>query len=339
MKKEHRGLWFGSVVFLVLFSFFVDGLAGDAPEVPYVKNTDSKLAGWDKEAWCIAARSPSDYEWDNGDKDEICDFTIFQADDGTWQLIACVRKTTFPGFTRMLYQWETTNFFSTHWTEKGVLLTTEDGPAGINYAEGTLQAPHMVKDGDLYYMIYNSANAHLMVSTNGKDWAHQKNSDGGYTLFKMNKGRDVMLMDNRKVDGLWYAVYCGKSDWKDQGGNAVYCHTASDILGPWSDGEVIAKRDHWRDVESPFLMERKGWYYLILQDEVLVQPAADKYFERPIFVDMDTYRASPRCGYAPEIISHPSGQDYIAAYRGRSEPGIEIRPLYWKKAADKDAAE
>ncbi len=334
-KQKTSCVW--SLVFLAAFLLPSVVLAAEAPEVPYVKKTDQSRDGWDAEAWRIVKRSPSNYEWDNGEKDEANDFTVFQAADGSWQIIGCVRDTTFPGFTRMLFQWETTNFFSVDWTEKGVLLTTDDGPDGIGYKTGTLQAPHVVKDGDLYYMIYNSANAHLMVSTNGKDWAHQKASDGSYTLFKLNKGRDIMLLDNRDVDGLWYAFYCGKSDWKNNGGNATYYHTAENITGPWSGAELLAKRPHWRDVESPFIVRRGGWYYLFLQDQVRAEPAMGS-FDLPIHINADFYSESPRWGYAPEIIHHPNGQDYIAAYNdadGEEWEGTEIRPLYWKKSEDK----
>ncbi len=312
---------------------------GNTPlEMPYVANTNLSRAGWDAEGWRITKRSPSNYAWDNGEVDEGCDFTIFQATDGTWQIVGCVRNTTFPGFTRLLYQWETTDFFSSDWTEKGVLLTTSDPdlPAGIDYAEGTLQAPHVVKDGGLYYMIYNSANAHLMVSANGKDWMHQAASDGGYTLFNMNRGRDVMLMDNRDIDGKWYAVYCGKSDWNGTE-NTNYYHSATNIIGPWSGPLPMAQRDHWRHVESPFLFRRGGWYYLILQDEVFAQPSVTNFFGYPIFTDLGTYAdgnlGKPTRGYAPEIIHHPNGQDYIAGYNnevGEAWEGTEIRPLYWK---------
>jgi len=320
-----------------LFLFAAASVLGDtAPETPYAVNTNLSRGGWDDQGWRITVRSPSNYStnypYDNGTLDEGCDFTIFQADDDSWQIVGCVRNTTFPGFTRLLYQWETTNFFSTDWTELGVLLTTDDGPDGIGYGEGTLQAPHVVKDGDLYYMIYNSRNAHLMVSTNGKDWAHQTNSAGGYTLFEMNRGRDIALMDNRDVDGKWYAVYCGRTDWNGDE-NTKYYHSATNILGPWSDPLPMGHRDHWRDVESPFLLRRGGWYYLILQDHVFAEPNVTNFFDEPIHTDLGTYRESPRWGYAPEVIHHPSGQDYLASYNddeGEAWEGMEIRPIYWK---------
>jgi len=328
MKLEKSICWM--LLFLVAGVQFA--VADEAPETPYVKCTNESRDGWDAESWRIIKRSPSNYEWDNEELDEANDFTLFQAADGTWQAICCVRDTTFPGFTRMLFQWESTNFFSCDWTEKGVLLTTEDGPEGIRYKTGTLQAPHVVKDGDLYYMIYNSRNAHLMVSENGKDWDHQTNSDGDYTLFNIKGGRDIMLFDNRDVDGKWHAVYCGRSDWSGTN-NIVYRHSAPNILGPWSEAKPMAQRDHWRDVESPFIVRRDGWYYLFMQDQVRAEQCITNFFDLPVHANADFYSEMPRWGYAPEIIHHPNGQDYVAAYNddeGKAWEGTEVRPIYWK---------
>ncbi len=322
-----------TLIIFILFFLPVGGAFSDtAPEIPYAVNTNLSRSGWDDQGWRIVKRSPSNYIWDSGTADEANDFTVFQAEDETWQIIGCVRNTTFPGYTRLLFQWETDDFFSTDWTEVGVLLTTDDGPPGIDYGEGRLQAPHVVKDGDLYYMIYNSDHAHLMVSTNGKDWEHQAASDGGYILFEINQGRDIALVDNRDVDGKWYAFYCGKSNWVSTG-NTNYYHSAANIIGPWSDATPMATRDHWRDVESPFIVRRGGWYYLFLQDQVRAEPCITNFFSLPVHTDLGTYSESPRWGYAPEVIHHPNGQDYLASYNdadGKAWEGTEIRPLYWE---------
>ena len=305
--------------------------ADTAPETPYLTGTNNADMGWPSEGWRVAKRSPSGYEWDKGEEDEVVDFTIFQADDGSWQIIGCVRWTTFPEGPRLLYQWETTNFFSSDWTEIGVFLTTDDGPVGIDYAEGTLQAPYVIKDGNIYYMIYNSRDAHMMVSTNGLDWTHQTNYAGSYTHFDTDGGRDITLLDNRDVDGKWYAIYCpATKGWDFRGYTNVY-RSASSILGPWSDSVLMARRDYWQDVESPSMVRRGGWYYLFLQDWVFAQPGITNFFGDPNLTDLHSFRRSPLRGIAPEIIRH-EGQDYMACYNtidGNPLEGIEIRPLYW----------
>jgi len=320
--------------------------AETAPETPYLTDTDKTSDGWLSAGWRIAA-SPSGYEWDNGDTDEVVDFTIFQAADGTWQLIACVRKCTFPVAYetgknyrgRILFRWESDDLFASDWKEMGVFKTTDDLPPGVPVKnnKGMIQAPHVVKDNGLYYMIYNSKDAHMMVSTNGKDWADQADFSGNYTFFKMAGGRDIMLVDNRDVDGKWYAVHTPQTKGYDSRGYELVYHTAENLLGPWSGPAGMAKRDFWQDVESPFIVRRTGWYYLFLQDWVYAEQKLTDYFDAPL-TDLHSFNRMPRRGIAPEIVSY-QGKDYFAAYNTiKTDPheGIEIRPMLWKTTQPKN---
>ncbi len=325
------------ILFLVAACCIV--LAEEVPETPCLTDINAAENGWLSAGWRIAA-SPSGYEWDNGDKDEVVDFTVFQAAGGTWQLIACVRKCTFPVAYetgknhrgRILFRWESDDLFASNWKETGIFRTTDDLPPGVPVKnnKGMIQAPYVVKDNGLYYMIYNSKDAHMLVSTNGKDWAHQADYSGNYTLFKMNGGRDIMLVDNRDVDGKWYAVHTPQTKGYDSRGYELVYRTAGNLLGPWSEALKMAKRDYWQDVESPFIVRRNGWYYLFLQDWVYAKQNITDYFDAP-FTDLHSFNRMPRRGIAPEIISC-QGQDYLAAYNTiKTDPqeGIEIRPLHW----------
>ncbi len=110
------------------FSLLLAGIAcaETAPEIPYT--SDEPGSGW----WQIVS-SPTNYLWDNGEKDEPVDFTIFQDDFDNWQLIACVRRTKFPtknkpqgGAGRVLFQWESDDFFATDWKQVGVFLNPDE---------------------------------------------------------------------------------------------------------------------------------------------------------------------------------------------------------------------
>ena len=68
------------------------------------------------------------------------DFAVWQAADGTWQLLSCIRGTNVGGHTRLLYRWESADFFSDEeWQGMGVAMVAE-----TRYGEelGGLQAPH-----------------------------------------------------------------------------------------------------------------------------------------------------------------------------------------------------
>jgi hypothetical protein len=341
VRLEKLSYW----VLLFLLAGLQVAVAEEAPETPYLNKTDDACMGWSTDGWRIARRSPSNYEFDNGEKDEVVDFTVFQAADGTWQIIGCVRWATCPvpydtkgqGKGRLLFRWESADLLAPDWKEMGVLLTTEDMQGVDKYAGGLLQAPYVVKDGDLYYMICNTKTAHLLVSQDGKNWTQQKNHAGSYELFDTKGGRDITLVDNRDVDGKWYAVLCQKTKFKAGFPGYVQYTSATNLLGPWSELTEMATQEYWQDVESPSVVRRGGWYYLFLQDQIFAQPNITDYFDRPIHADLNFFvgqssGSSVLRGIAPEIIHH-KGQDYIATYNtmeGKPWEGIELRPLHWK---------
>ncbi len=308
------------------FSLLLAGIAcaETAPEIPYT--SDEPGSGW----WQIVS-SPTNYLWDNGEKDEPVDFTIFQDDFDNWQLIACVRRTKFPtknkpqgGAGRVLFQWESDDFFATDWKQVGVLLTPDELAGNSAKAYGLLQAPHMVtKENGVYYMIFNGSEAHMMTSPNGRDWTQVPTAAGDYNFFNM--GRDVMVFDNRDVDGLWYAMYT--FDKYNPNEFKVKYRTAKHLLGPWSNPADYLREDPKtdRNVESPFMVKRDKWYYLFVNGAVYAQTSITNQFADPKLTDPGVYGDG---GTAPEII-HVDGKDYIAGYGVGTNIGIRIRPLHW----------
>ncbi len=295
----------------------------------------SKVGG--KGEWRQLVHTPdiTGYDWDNGTTDEPCDFTIFQAADGTWQLNACVRNTTYPGYSRLLFHWESADFFATDWTPLGVFEHTAASPGepdGPDYNEGALQAPHTVKDGDTYHMIYNSGNPHMMTSTNGKDWAYMTNSAGSHSLFVADgNSRDMCLFDNRDTDGKWYAYYIRDN-------THIYYNTAPNLAGPWSDFATayLATDGLTGDkIESPFVVKRDDTYYMWTQDRVHISSTPTNFpNDTYAMMEFHSYLYDNQ-GIAPEIIHH-DGQDYIAVYAAVDDDhhGVFIRPMFWNYRSD-----
>ncbi len=265
-----------------------------------------------------------------------CDFTIFQADDGTWQLIACIRGTTYPGSTRFLYRWEGTSLTRGMFTPKGIFWTsgTKNTPdalgrtLGVNTpytVEGRLQAPHCVKHDGKYYLFHNNAGAFCLISDDGKNWTQHVAFDGDEHFFDM--GRDVMVFDNRADDGKWVAYYT------DPGTNpqSVAARTASSLEGPWSTSPVRNVYDghsylptpsysnEW--AESPFVVRRgENDYYLFAQRYVF--HSTDPYtFDTAPITCLDGGSE-----WAPELFEDEAGQWYIAYYKIF---GIYLAKLEW----------
>ena len=66
---------------------------------------DTVLAPKIEGDWWQVAGSPDLGQYTT-DRQQPVDFAIWQAADGTWQIWSCIRATSYPGWTRLLYRWE-----------------------------------------------------------------------------------------------------------------------------------------------------------------------------------------------------------------------------------------
>jgi hypothetical protein len=139
-----------------------------------------------KGPWVQLVGRPQLEKWVSPDAEPV-DFTVFQADDGRWQLISCIRKTTHPGSGRLLYRWSSPKLQAKGWKPEGIFLSSKPE---WDHAEGGVQAPFHVKDGKKHFLFYNSRGGHLMTSENGIHFE----PFGHKAVFPM--GRDVCLLES-----------------------------------------------------------------------------------------------------------------------------------------------
>jgi hypothetical protein len=258
------------------------------------------------------------------------DFSIWQAADGSWQLVACVRKTRFPGQGRLFYRWESPSLVKPDWAEKGVFLTTDAHP---EFEQGHLQAPHVLKDNDTYHIFFNSGgSAFVWTSRDGKSFEPSESGVGTASLFAM--GRDVMVFDNRTRDGLLYAYYTAVVPGAHPGrqDHTIAYRTASKLPGPWSepvDVSVLTPNTpgspyNFINAESPFVVFRDGTYYRWEQMNVHASASPTAWVDGPV---ARLTGDDPRAFYAPEIIEF-DGQTFIAGYKYKNErAGIYLAPF------------
>ena len=240
-------------------------------------------------------------EEQRGRRQEPVDFAIWQATDGTWQLVSCIRSTSYPGSTRLFYRWEGKRLTDPMWEPKGIFATSD---LKVGHVEGRMQAPHCFRYGGKYYFFYNSTGAHCMISDDGKNFTHHKNIAGDYQFFKM--GRDVMLFHDQDK---WYAYYCGKR---------MEARTVPSLEGPWSKEAIDIGISS--NPESPFVVRYGEGYYLWSQKWVFYSKDPLD-FSVPILTDMQETWAK---GYAPEILLH-EGQYYFTGYAR----GIWVGKMKW----------
>jgi len=290
--------------------------------------------------WQLTTTYPdiSPYEYTPGDN-KVCDFTIFQAADSSWQCIACVRGNTYPGSHRFLYHWQAKHLTDTLWEPRGVFQATgvsTEKADGFGFtldttlypATGKLQAPHCVRHNDKYYLFYNNDGARCKVSDDGLHWSDMKNDAGNYEFFSM--GRDVMILDDTPYSGKWIAYFTSG----DKMPQYVAAKTSSTLTGSWSDEKMVY--DGWSNsrspiypnefAESPFVVRYQGKYYLFAQLHVFMSDDPLDFTDNHKVAVLESADYRKRV-WAPEII-HYKGDDYLAAYR---PSGLWMTRLSWKK--------
>jgi hypothetical protein len=271
-------------------------------------------------------------------KQQPVDFAIWQAKDGTWQLWSCIRNTKSGGQTRLFHRWEGRNLHDVDWKPMGIAMQAD--PA-LGETEDGLQAPHVIRVDDTFYMFYGDINRICLAkSEDGKQFERVLNEKGQPNLFEgpYYHARDPMVL---KHCGLYYCYYMGHAQGKDPE-SAIFCRTSHDLCR-WSEAVMVsgggspAKKTDWYggDSECPFVVERDGLFYLF-RNQVYGKGALNTQYASPNLMDFgvndDRFMIGELKIAAPEIIDH-DGQQYIAALLP-SLKGIQIAKLAWS-AEDK----
>jgi hypothetical protein len=262
------------------------------------------------------------------ERQQPVDFAVWQAADGTWQLWSCIRNTNCGGNTRLFHGWEGKELTSRDWRPLGIMMEADE-----KYGEtpGGLQAPHVVKWNDTYYMLYGDwEHICLATSKDGKKFQRYVRPNGKTGLFTEGKGtntRDIVVI---KIGDLWHGYYTAMPN--QQG--AVYCRTSPDLKN-WSESTNVAFGgragvNQWA-AECPHVIARHGKYYLF-RTQRYGQDAQTSVYCSPdpmnFGLNQDRlYYVGQMPVAAPEII-HYEGQDYIAALLP-SLKGIQIARLGW----------
>lgn len=284
-------------------------------------------------AWWQVAGDPDlgDY---TSEKQQPVDFGIWQAADSTWQLWSCIRHTKCGGSTRLFHRWEGRRITDRDWTPKGIAMEAD---TSLGETRGGLQAPHVIRRGGVYYMLYGDWNRICLAqSEDGKTFRRVLNERGQPDLFSGPYGnsRDPMVLE---VGGLFHCYYMGHREDADPQ-SAIFCRTSHD-LRHWSEammvsaGGVAAKQDNWYggDAECPFVHPKDGLYYLF-RNQRYGERALNTQYASPnplaFGVADDRYRVSTLPVAAPEIVRH-EGQEYIASLMP-SLKGIRIARLAWR---------
>ena len=268
-------------------------------------------------------------------KQQPVDFGVWQAADGTWQLWSCIRHTECGGNTRLFYRWEGKNLTDTDWKPMGIAMEAD---TTLGESKGGLQAPHVIKVDDTWYMFYGDwVNICLATSKDGKNFTRVLKDDGTPALFTgpLYNTRDAMTLE---YNGLFYCYYMG-SQKDEKPHSAIYLRTSAD-LKKWSEPMMVSAggspedKDRWfgGDAECPFVVEKDGQFYLFRnqmygEDNLNTQYCSPNLMD--FGVDDDQFIIGEMAVAAPEIIFH-DGEYYMAALLP-SLKGIRIVKLKWNE--------
>lgn len=274
-----------------------------------------------------------------GPEHEVVDHTIWQAKDGSWHCLACIRGTKVG---RVLYEWEGSSIEQPNWKPLGITMRADRAYGeSINdwYGEEWIQAPHVIEHDGVYYMFYGGHNTELgesqiclATSPDGRTFTRHKNAQGQSRLFVGPGGaRDPMVM---KIGSLWHCYYCANETGKRRP-NKDYVRTSPDLIH-WSDyrevawGGFVAGEGTW-NAECPFVVHLDGYYYLFRTSEY--SPPARSHVYRsldPLHFGLgdDSKWVQTLRVAAPEVVQ-VGDQWYISSVEDL-KGGIQLFKLKWQ---------
>jgi hypothetical protein len=322
---------------------FLSCLAG--PVIAGCAVTSSPMMPRVQGPWWTVARNPDLGEL-NGPQptgrrggQQPVDFSVWQAADGTWQLWSCIRGTKCGGNTRLFYGWEGARLTDSDWKPMGIRMQADPK---CGETPGGLQAPHVVRENDTYYLFYGDwVNICAARSKDGKTFERWLMPDGRAGMF--NEGdkantRDPMVMVSHRDRSerltsreptTWYCYYTASV----AGVGADYCRTSSD-LRMWGEPNVVARGGMTgtggSSAECPHVVSYGGYYYLFRTQRYGGPPTTSVYRSRDPMnfgVDTDDKFVCLIEVAAPEIIVQ-EGEWYVAALLPDIQ-GIRIARLKW----------
>ena len=261
------------------------------------------------------------------EKQQPVDFAIWQATDGTWQILSCIRGTNCGGKTRLFYLWQGSTITDHDWHPMGIAMEAD---TSFGETMGGLQAPYVVKFGNEYHMFYGDwENICMAKSADGKTFARQLQPNGKSGMFTEGPGnntRDLNLIRVGKVYCAYYTAYPNKQ-------GTVFVRTSKNFKN-WSSSRIVAfggsAGSGPYSAECPFVYFHKpsSYYYLFRTQHYGTDAQTSVYRSKDPFdfgVNDDRYLVTILPLAAPEILES-KGQLYIAALLP-SLKGIQIAKL------------
>ncbi len=267
-------------------------------------------------------------------KQEVVDFAIWEALDGSWQAWSCIRHTAEAGATRLFHRWQGRSPVEPGWEAMGVAMRADPS---FGERLGSMQAPFVLRIEGRFWLFYTSGGrAFAALSEDGKTFARHRIDGSRFGVFDRfatgeekvigGGGRDIMLLRDGK---RWIAYYTANPD--DIG--RVYARTSMD-LKVWDEARVVAwggeAGTNFYSAECPFVYRLPGtpWYFLFRTQLYKPTPTTRVYRSQDPFdfgLNDDKYLVARLPVAAPELFEY-KGRLYMACLMPDLK-GLRTAPL------------
>jgi arabinan endo-1,5-alpha-L-arabinosidase len=285
------------------------GPASDTPELPYLAS-DFELVF-----------TPSNGRYLN-------DHTLVRAKDGLWHLIGITNSGPGAPFEERSFLHATSTSLHGPWTERPDVLSAAE-------SEGCcVWAPHVLETAaGSYTMFYATQQPGVMRASSPDLMVWQRTSLNQAATGRPPGGRDPYLMR----DGKRWLLYSVGADAAAHG-QIIVTTTQSDpsMSDMWTSTTPVLTDPvpsfGWGNLESPFVVERNGTYYLFVTRTGTGQT---DYVRTLVFAsrDPEKFEWKPLTrifGHAAEVVSE-DGQDYLTSAGWTSSVGELNRGLLLAK--------
>lgn len=260
---------------------------------------------------------------DDPERQHVIDHGFIQAENGMWQLWACMRGTAVG---RLFFGWEGASLESGPWQPKGIVARAQE-KYGEPVDPEKIQAPYFMKIDGKYYCFYNAAGIRWMESEDGLHYKRKVGKDGNNILYKEG-GRDVMVI---KIKDQFFAYSTVSTVAKDGWRYGYVIVRTSKDLKRWSDYTIVAHGGKAGggpiSAESPYVVELKGYFYLFRASSVDGKTYVYRSDNPYLFCNNDDENLIAELPIkAPELIHH-NDQWYISDLADFQ--GIKLAKLKW----------
>jgi hypothetical protein len=269
-----------------------------------------------------------------GGPDYVNDHTLILGADNRWHLFGIFHEEPFNSAIEREFVHAISDVRDPReWDASSFHLSPFAGGVALSFrpdlGETHLWAPHVVRSGDRYIMVYQSggpvdrAQIRMAESTDLTRWTRV----GDAPLFEdVCVARDPML---RRHGELWTLYYTRCKRAGDRRSGVAY-RTSTDLRS-WSAPamaltlESAPARFDSGYTESPFVFERGGWYYLTVTAYPVGYDATFVYCSRSPFHFSEPPTAR-LAAHAAEWIFTDSGEAFMT-HCGPGQGGVWVAPM------------